>query len=199
MGGTTWDRVRRGTAIVLGVSATLLIAGQVLAIVDLSGATARERFELISQIANPGIGLLVLGAALCATLGPGDLGGDHLESGELDDLESEEADVDNAFVDDGMAGVPGWVMIGVLVLGALITIAAVVSIINIITIDIPSPGETGQEIQLRFSQDEDWTQRVATILVRAGGGVLGAWAAWIVLEPVGFRPKAADEPGVVSG
>src|SRR3954454_928822 len=67
MGVHRWDRVFRGTAMALALSAALTISGQVLYVVGID-APPRQRLELVSEVANPAVGVLVVGAALLAVL-----------------------------------------------------------------------------------------------------------------------------------
>jgi hypothetical protein len=166
MDRAAWNQVVRVTAIVLELSAVLAIAGQVLYVVSYPGGSTRDRLELVSAIANPGIGLLVLGAALLA-----------LASVRSPDVAAEQA------------GGRGWVFTAVVVLGAVLILAAIFSIVDMLTVHIPSPGATGQDIQIRLSAAHQWSERVALILQRAAGGVLAAWGAWLAADRTDLRTR----------
>jgi hypothetical protein len=58
-----------------------------------------------------------------------------------------------------------------------------------LTVHIPSPGATGQDIQIRLSAAHQWSERVALILQRAAGGVLGAWGAWLAADRTDLRTR----------
>jgi len=60
----TGSPVLRAAAVALVVSAALAIVGQVVYVFSFSGGTASDRLDLISQIATPTLGVLVLGAAI---------------------------------------------------------------------------------------------------------------------------------------
>jgi hypothetical protein len=86
-----------------------------------------------------------------------------------------------------------WVLVAAGVLGALVTLAAIYSIIHLISVRIPSPGATGQNIQVGVAT-QDWTTKLGEILLRAAGGVLGASAAWIAASSTGVRERLARRP-----
>jgi hypothetical protein len=90
---------------VLALSAAMLVAGQVLTAWGFQGSSTRMRFELVSQIAGVGTGLLVLGAGVLALAGN---------------------------------DVRPW-LLRVVVLGALLALAGIFAMVDILTIHIPSP------------------------------------------------------------
>jgi hypothetical protein len=84
----------------------MLVAGQVLTAWGFPGSSTRMRFELVSQIAGVGTGLLVLGAGVLALAGN---------------------------------DVRPWLLRVVVVLGALLALAGIFAMVDILTIHIPSP------------------------------------------------------------
>jgi hypothetical protein len=91
-------------------------------------------------------------------------------------------------------GVSGWPLVVGGVLGAVLVIAAIYSVIDILTIHIPSPGATGQQFQVSLSSGHRGWERAAVILQRGAGGLLGAFAAWMAVT----RQRTAPTPQQVS-
>ena len=64
MNDVTGKPVFRAAAVALVASAAMAIVGQVVYVFSFRGGTAGDRLDLISQIATPTLGVLVLGAAI---------------------------------------------------------------------------------------------------------------------------------------
>ena len=64
MNNVAGSPVLRAAAVALVVSAAMAIVGQVVYVFSFPGGRASERLDLISQIATPTVGVLVLGAAI---------------------------------------------------------------------------------------------------------------------------------------
>ncbi|MBV9283553.1 MAG: hypothetical protein JO176_02975, partial [Acidimicrobiia bacterium] len=153
-----WNRVLRTAAIALVLSTVLAIAGQVIYVLSFPGGRFPDRLDFVSEIANPTLGVLVVGAVVLL----------------LAARRSNGADADTTDIDA--------VAVAVVVLGAVLVIATVYSVVRLVSIHVPSPGATGQGLTFRLNlQRGDWSTRIGQILLRAAGGVLGAWAAWVAL------------------
>lgn len=158
MSGTGWGRLLRLASGVLAFAALLLIAGEVAQVLGFPGGGARVRLELLSEVANGITGLLVVGAVVLG-------------------LAASRADESASAVDEA----PGWPLVVAGVVGAVLVMAAIYSVIDILTIHIPSPGATGQQFQVGISSGDGGWQRASVILQRSAGGLLGAFAAWVVV------------------
>ena len=165
--GGTWIRVLRTAAIALVVSAALAMLGQVVYVLSFRGTRLVDKLDLVSQIATPTLGVLVVGAAIlllagrrARTPGAGTVGRD-------------------------------WVAVAIVVLGTLLALAAVYSVIRMVSVHVPSPGATGQSSSFALSSG-DWSARVGQILLRGAGGLLGAWAAWAVLTTMALSDRVAE-------
>jgi hypothetical protein len=167
----TRERILRIVALVLVVAAGFSIIGQVIYVLSIPGVHFADRLDLISQIAGPTLGVLVLGAALLPLVDAG--------------VETDEVETDEVATDE-VADTTNWVSMAAAVLGGVIFAAALYSIIHTISLHIPSPGETGQSLQLSVSS-RDWAGRIGAIFLRLAGGVIGACAAWIGLKTSGVR------------
>lgn len=159
--GVAWNRALRTAAIALVASTALAIAGQVIYVLSFPGGRFPDRLDLVSQIANPTLGVLVVGAAIFLLAGR-----------RSTDLSADAATMD-------------WVAVAVVVLGAVLVFATAYSIVRLVSIHVPSPGATGQGVAVSLTLARgDWSTRIGQILLRAAGGVLGAWAAWVALTTV---------------
>src|SRR5947209_15476025 len=130
MNWTGWGRLLRLASGVLAVSALLVVAGQVAQALGFPppGAGARARLELLSYIAESATGLLVVGAVMLA-----------LVASRMRD---------GAVTADGGTS---WPLVLAGVLGVVIVMAAIYSVIDLVTLHIPSPGATGQTLQVALS------------------------------------------------
>jgi len=171
MNGMGWGRILRLASGVLALSALLVIAGQVAEVLSFPGVGTRLRLESLSEVANGVSGMLVVGAVILA-----------LAAGRVDDR-AETAE-----------GAGGWSLVLGGVLGAVLVIAAVYSVIDLLTLHVPSPGATGQQIQVSLSSGHTGWDRVAVILQRGAGGLLGAFAAWVAV----MRQRLSAPPQPVS-
>ena len=170
MNGMGWGRLLRLAAGVLAIASLMVIVGHVAQVLSFPGP-ARPRLESLSEIANGVSGLLVVGAVMLALVA---------------------TRMDDAVVTGD--GVGGWPLVVGGVLGAVLVIAAIYSVIDILTIHIPSPGATGQQFQVALTSGHAGWERVAVILQRGAGGLLGAFAAWMALT----RQQASAPPQQVS-
>jgi hypothetical protein len=169
--GETWNGVLRTAAIALVLSAALAIIGQTLYVLSFPGGSTETQLELISQIANPAVSVLLLVAVLLL----------------LARLRATDP--------DGVPARSDWLAVAVIVLGAVIVLAAVYSMIHLVSVHVPSPGATGQDVQLRVTT-EDWLGRLGQILLRVSGGILGAWAAWMAIANVVVPSRAIRRASV---
>src|SRR5437763_6317457 len=144
MNGMGWARLLRLAAGVLALAALLVVAGQGAQVLSFPGAGARLRLESLSGIANGVSGLLVVGAVMLA-----------LVATRMDDA---------AVIGDGVGG---WPLVVGGFLGGVLLIAATYSVIDILTIHIPSPGATGQQFQVSLSSGHAGWERLAVILQRS--------------------------------
>ena len=65
-------------------------------------------------------------------------------------------------------------------LGVVLVLAALYAIVEVVTLHVPSPGATGQQFRIGLNGGYSWWNKLAVILERAAGGVLGGLAAWLV-------------------
>lgn len=165
--GLAWGRVQRTAAIALVLSAALAIAGQVIYVLSFPGGRFPDRLDLVSQIANPTLGVLVVGAAILL----------------LVERRSQGPDVDNAELD--------WAALALVVIGAVLVVATAYSVVRLVSIHVPSPGATGQALGFSVSRG-DWSMRIGQILLRGAGGVLGAWAAWVALTKLVLAEETTE-------
>ena len=98
---------------------------------------------------------------------------------------------DGAVTADGGAS---WPLVLAGVLGVVIVMAAIYSVIDLVTLHIPSPGATGQTLQVALSGVHTGWERVAVILQRGAGGLLGGFAAWMAVA----RQRLSAPPQPVS-
>jgi hypothetical protein len=89
-----------------------------------------------------------------------------------------------------------WLLRVVVVLGALLALAGIFAVVDILTIHIPSPGATGQRVVIGLSSGARWLDRWGLILQRAAGGLLGGWAAWLAAEPLELRRRVGRPAAV---
>ena len=167
MGELSWSRILRLSSMMLVLAAAALIAGQVVLVLGFPRGGTRATLEGLSEIANGVNGLLVLGAVLLALAVrqlPG-VGGD-VDGGTRRRL----------FVEA--------------ILGAIIVAAALYAVVDVLTIHIPSPAATGQALQIGLTTGHTASLRLAVILERGGGGVLGAWALWLATRSTNIAARA---------